>query len=103
MADLPDTYFQKYSLQTSIYNLMLHDTHGIDAEDRMYILRMHEDRDKYELVQCADLRSKARKALKSEHERLAAKPPPPPPAASPAAPIDTGEPSPPQPGRSSSA
>ena len=76
MAHLPDTHFQKYSLQTSIYNLMLHDTHGIDVGDRQYLLRMHADRAEFELVQCRDLRSEARIALKSEQERLAAQPRP---------------------------
>ena len=56
MAHLPDTYYQKYSLQTSIYNLMLHNAHGIDVGERMYLLRMHEDRAAYELVKCRDLR-----------------------------------------------
>ena len=62
----------------------------------MYILRMHTDRPEYEFVPCLDLRKEARKVLRLEEERLAAKPPPPPPAASPAAPMDAGEPSPPQ-------
>ena len=62
----------------------------------MYLLRMHDDRTEYELVQCRDLRSEAREALKSEQERLEAQGPPPPPAASPAAPMDTGGTSPPQ-------
>ena len=44
MAHLPDTPYQKYSLQASIYNLMTLDTHGIDVGDRMYLLRMHSDR-----------------------------------------------------------
>ena len=93
MAHLPDTHYQKYSLQTSIYNLMLHDTHGIDVGERMYLLRMHEDRAEYEQVQCRDLRSEAREALKSEQERLEAQGPPPRPAPSPAAPVGSGGPS----------
>ena len=84
MAHLPDTHYQRYSLQTSIYNLMMANTHGVDVGDRMYLLRMHTDRAAYELVQCRDLRNEAREALRSEAERLAARPPPPPPAASPA-------------------
>lgn len=78
MAHLPDTHFQKYSLQTSIYNLMLLDTHGVDVGDRMYLLRVHSDRAAYELVQCRDLRTEAKVALQSEADRLAARPPPPP-------------------------
>ena len=81
MAHLPDTHYQKYSLQTSIYNLMLANTHGVDVGDRMYLLRMHADRNAYELVQCRDLRAEAREALQSEAVRLAAQPPPVAPAA----------------------
>lgn len=89
MAHLPDTHFQKYSLQTSIYNLMLQNTHGIDVGDRMYLLRMHADRSEFERVQCRDLRAEARKALESEAVRLAARPPPAAPRATAAAPMDT--------------
>jgi hypothetical protein len=69
----------------SQYNLMLHDTHGVDVGDRMYLLRMHADRDAFELVQCRDLRAEAREALRAEPRRLVARPPPaaPPAAASP--------------------
>lgn len=74
----------------------VHQTHGIDAGKRMYLLRMHTDRKgkhpgqpEYELVPCLDLRTEARDVLKLEEERLAAKPPPPPPATSPAAPMNT--------------
>ena len=77
LAHLPDTHLQKYSLQTSIYNLMLHQTHGIDAGKRMYLLRMHTDRKgkhpgqpEYELVPCLDLRTEARDVLRFEAERL---------------------------------
>ena len=86
MAHLPDTHFQKYSLQTSIYNLMLKDLHGIDVGDRMYLLRVHSDRSAFEQVQCRDLRSEALTALNSERERLAAQPQPAPSPAAPAAP-----------------
>lgn len=89
MAHLPDTHFQKYSLQTSIYNLMLQNTHGIDVGDRMYLLRMHADRPEFEQVQCRDLRAEARKALESEAERLAARRPPAAPPAAAATPMDT--------------
>ena len=95
MAHLPDTHFQRYSLQTSIYNLMLANTHGVDVGDRMYILRMHADREAYELVQCADLRAEAREALQSEAARLAAQPPPVTPAAPQAAPAAPQAASPP--------
>jgi hypothetical protein len=71
-AHLADTHFQKYSLQTSIYNIMLHQTHGVDAGQNMYLLRMHDDREAYELVKCADHREVARKVLAIEHARLVA-------------------------------
>jgi hypothetical protein len=73
---VPDTNYQHYSLQTSIYNLMLLDTHGIDVGDRMYLLRMHSDREKHELVPCADLRAEAKLLLEAEDARLAAAQPP---------------------------
>ena len=89
MVHLPDTHYQKYSLQTSIYNLMLLNTHGIDVGDRMYLLRVHADRAAHELVQCRDLRAEAKVALQSEADRLAALPdrprPPPSPEPAPAA------------------
>ena len=69
---LADTHYQKYSLQTSIYNIMLHQTHGIDAVQNMYLLRMHDDREEYELVKCADHREVARQVLALEHSRLVA-------------------------------
>ena len=72
ISDVPDTPYQHYSLQTSIYNLMLLNTYGIDVEDRMYLLRMHEDRAQFERVQCADLRREARMLLEVERDRLAA-------------------------------
>ena len=109
LAHLPDTHLQKYSLQTSIYNLMLHQTHGIDAGKRMYLLRMHTDRKgnhpgqpEYELVPCLGLRTEARDVLRFEAERLATKPPLPPPVASPAAPKHGHRGCPSTPGRGSS-
>ena len=90
MAHLPDTHFQKYSLQTSIYNLMLLNLHGKDVEDRMYLLRMHADRAAFELVLCRDLRSEAREALRVEEERLVEAAPRAAPAAPQAAPAVPG-------------
>ena len=71
IAHVPDTHYQHYSLQTSIYNLMLRDTHGIDVGDRMYLLRMHSDRAQFERVPCADLRAEAKLLLDAEAARLA--------------------------------
>ena len=69
-AHLPDAHFWKYSLQTSAYNVMLRATHGLDAGDRMYLLRMHKKLPTYELVQCADLRAEATAMLENELARL---------------------------------
>uniref|UniRef100_A0A7S3AUV7 Uncharacterized protein n=1 Tax=Haptolina ericina TaxID=156174 RepID=A0A7S3AUV7_9EUKA len=60
---------------------MLHDTHGIDVGDRMYLVRMHTDRAQFERVPCADLRAEAKLLLDAEHARLMAAGPPPQPTA----------------------
>jgi len=69
---VPDTHYQHYSLQTSIYNVMLHDTHGIDVGERMFLVRMHSDRAQFERVLCVDLRAEAKLLLDAEASRLAA-------------------------------
>jgi len=69
-ALLPDTNFIHYSLQTSAYNVMLRQTHKIDCGTRMFLLRMHADRENYQLVQCVDLRSQAMDMLGNERLRL---------------------------------
>ena len=43
---------------------------GLDAGDRMYLLRMHKKLPAYELVQCADLRAEATAMLERELARL---------------------------------
>ena len=53
-----------------LYNVMAEQTHGVDCGDRMFLLRMHDDRATYELIQCADLRTEARAVLASESARL---------------------------------
>ena len=40
-SDLADTPFHRYSLQLACYALMLMQSQGIDAGDRLYLLRMH--------------------------------------------------------------
>ena len=70
VSHLPDTDYQRYSLQTSAYNIMLLSTHNIDVGDRMYIVRVHDDRPEYELVKCRDLRVEARAMLDEERDRL---------------------------------
>ena len=71
--DIPDTHFHKYSLQCSIYVIMLIHSHGFDVGDRLFLVRMHVDRDSYELVQCCDWRSVAQSLLQTESTRLIAK------------------------------
>ena len=71
-AHLPDAHYWRYSLQTSAYNVMLRTTHGLDAGDRMYLLRMHRKLPTFELVQCADLRAEATAMLEHELARLRA-------------------------------
>ncbi len=50
---------------------MLFRSFGVDVGDRMYLVRMHEDRDSYELVHCRDLRKEALHVLQAEEARLA--------------------------------
>ena len=69
-AHLHDAHYWRYSLQTSAYNVMLRASHGLDAGDRMYLLRMHKKLPTYELVQCADLRAEAAAMLERELARL---------------------------------
>ena len=52
---------------------MLMHSHGLDVGDRLFLVRMHEDRDSYQVVQCYDWRSVARSLLQVEHTRLMAK------------------------------
>ena len=53
----------KFSLQTSLYAEMLLQTHGIDVEDRMFIVRVRDDLDAYDCVKCTNVRAKARALL----------------------------------------
>jgi len=70
-SSIPDTQHYQYSLQTSIYSLMLRESHGIDAEDNLYLVRMHADRSQgYELVKCTDLRPLAHQVLTHEYMSL---------------------------------
>lgn len=71
-ALLPDTNMMHYSLQTAAYNVMLRQTHAVDVEDRMFLLRMHSDRNEYQLVQCVDLRKQAMEMLESERASILA-------------------------------
>ena len=70
VAHVPDTQYQRYSLQQSLYCVMLKQTHGLDVEDRMYLLRMHADRDSYQIVQCRDLRREAEVLLQQAYTQV---------------------------------
>ena len=72
-SDIPDTHFHKYSLQCSIYAIMLMHSHGFDVGDRLFLVRMRVDRDSYEVVQCCDWRPVAQSLLQMEYTRLIAK------------------------------
>lgn len=58
-ADIAVTEHNKYSFQTSMYAVMLKQSHGIDVGDRLYLVRMHNDRADYELIHCTDFRAQA--------------------------------------------
>ena len=72
MEALPDTAFTRYSLQTAAYAVMLRTTHKLNVGPRMYLLRLHSDREAFELIKCRDLRSEAREMLQIEYNRIQA-------------------------------
>lgn len=67
---LPRTKFFEYSMQQSLYSVMMKQTFGWDAGDRLYLLRMHEELGTYQLVKCADLRAEGTKLLEKESARI---------------------------------
>lgn len=48
---------KQYSLQLSMYSLLLKQTYNIDAKDNLFVVRVHEENDTYEAVKCTDLRN----------------------------------------------
>ena len=70
---IPDTHFHKYSLQCCIYGIMLGHSRGIRVGNRMYLVRVHEDRESYQVVECCDWRPVVLSLLQAEHARLMAK------------------------------
>ena len=70
MSHSPDTKHSQYSLQTSIYAELLKSSHGIDVGTNLYLVRVHEGLESYELVRCTDLRDEAIEILATELERL---------------------------------
>ena len=71
---IPDTRFHRYYLQCSIDAIMLAHSHGLDVGARLYLVRMHEDRDNYQVMHCCDWRPVAQVLLQMEHKRLMEEP-----------------------------
>lgn len=70
-AQLKDIKHNHYSLQTSIYALMLKSSHNIDINaDNLYLVRMHANLDRYEMIRCTPMFDLARKVLEAEATRL---------------------------------
>ena len=54
-----------------MYSIMMRSSHGIDACDNLYIVRMHKRlANGYELVKCTDYRDVAQRLIDNEFERL---------------------------------
>jgi hypothetical protein len=70
MAAYPDIEFYHYSLQQSIYTTMLKRCTGIDVTGRAYLLRVHSELHKYELIKCDDLAHEAQVVLDRELRRV---------------------------------
>lgn len=70
VSHVPETAFHKYSLQQSMYELMLEQTHGLRCEGGLYLLRMHAEIGTYEMVQCADMKAEAKALLEEEDRRM---------------------------------
>lgn len=60
---IPNTKFNKFSFQMSLYAVMLEESHGILNIAGFYVVRMHRDLPSYQLIQCTDYRIEARIAL----------------------------------------
>ena len=71
-SHLTATPFHRYSLQVSAYAVMLAQSQGIDAGDRLYLVRLHPSLKVPEVVRCRDLRAEAIEMLEIEHQRLLA-------------------------------
>lgn len=66
-SHLQASTLNKYSLQTNLYMHMAKETHGYDlSPDRLYLVRVHSDRDEYELAKCVDLSQVAEQVLYEE-------------------------------------
>ena len=72
VGHVSDTAFHKYSLQQSMYELMLEQTHGLRCDGGLFLLRMHTDIETYEMVKCESMETEARALLNHEYARLPA-------------------------------
>ena len=70
VAHIDDSTLHKYSLQASLYSVMIKQSHNYETGDRMYLVAIHPDRSSYEIVQCVDLRDEALAILHTEYTRL---------------------------------
>lgn len=66
LTHIPDTPYWHYSLQLSVYNVMLQRTQSIDCGDRMYILNVHPALPEACESKAADLRPIAEELLAHE-------------------------------------
>ncbi len=57
------TRLKQYSLQLSIYAILLKQSRNIDVHDNLYLVRLSPDTATYELTKCTDLRGWARLLL----------------------------------------
>lgn len=64
---IPDTDYHSYSMQLSLYAVMMEQSHGYkikkNGEKRMYLVRVHKDLGQHQLVECADYTREALELL----------------------------------------
>lgn len=71
--EIPLTDFHKYSFQASIYSVMMKQSHGIDAGNRLRVVRMHYQLGEAQYIECADYREQAKVLLAAlEQEQIEA-------------------------------
>jgi hypothetical protein len=66
--DIPATDFHKYSFQASMYSVMMNHSHGIDAGNRLRVVRMHSEIGEAQFIECVDYRKEAVMLLQSLEE-----------------------------------
>ena len=70
LRHVPANPYHKYSLQLSLYSLMLEETHGVRCQGGLFLIRLHAAYQTFEVVQCCDMREEAKALLDYERERL---------------------------------